>query len=692
MNARTPNRLARETSPYLIQHARNPVEWHPWGDEAFAEARAGDKPVFLSVGYSACHWCHVMERESFENEEIAAYLNQHFVSVKVDREERPDIDQIYMAAVQALSGHGGWPMSVFLTPTGHPFFGGTYYPPTDQRGMPGFMRILQAIHKAWSERRDEVVPSATQLTEHLSGLSKLPQGSGQIERSLIGRAADRLRRAFDPEHGGFGNAPKFPHAMDLRLLLRSYAAGGNPADLHAAVHSLDRMAKGGIYDHLGGGFARYSTDERWHVPHFEKMLYDNALLIASYSEAHQITGRDDFAQVIRETIGYVLSRMKLENGGFAAAEDADSEGVEGKYYVWSLGEILEILGPERGQTFASYYNATAPGNWEGTNILFRTASVEEAAPSFGLGPDALRRQLAEDRERLLEVRERRVHPGKDTKVLTSWNGLMIGAFADATWGVDSPEAIAAAAEAADFLLAPFRGESRQLSHSCCEGSSQSCAFLDDYANLIDGLTRLFEATGEARWLDSARDLARIMLAEFADPADGSFFYTGQGHEKLIFRPKEQFDNATPSATAMAATALVRLGALLDDEALAAAGEATLSALEPVMESAPMASGQALIALDFHLGPRLEIVVVEGDDPAEFAEAMKAVRRTFLPRALVIPVRKGGSAPALALLEGKSARDGRTTVYCCRDRACDEPWVGLDAISRGLEQAASLPRR
>ena len=425
------NRLAGETSPYLLQHATNPVDWYPWGPEALSRAKAKGTPIFLSIGYSACHWCHVMEHESFENPEIAALMNEHFVNIKVDREERPDLDQIYMSAVMAMTGHGGWPMSVFLTPECEPFFGGTYFPPVDSRGMPGFPRILLSVHRAWEERRDEINQSAAGMADQLRAFAAVSQGSRSLEVKLLDHAARAIMRNYDSVHGGFGRAPKFPHPMDLKVLLRHHARTGEAQALEAVRHTLGKMARGGIYDHLGGGFARYSTDDRWLVPHFEKMLYDNALLASVYVEAYQVTHDAEFERVTRQTIGYILSRMTGGEGGFYSTEDADSEGVEGKYYVWSPQEIAGLLGADRAKTFCYVYDVTEQGNWEDRNILNLPRTIDQASQLLGRDPGELRAELAAGREVLLSARAKRVPPAKDTKVLVSWNGLMIGPLAEA---------------------------------------------------------------------------------------------------------------------------------------------------------------------------------------------------------------------------------------------------------------------
>jgi uncharacterized protein YyaL (SSP411 family) len=684
--AKPTNRLAHETSPYLLQHAHNPVDWYPWGDEAFAKAKVENKPVFLSIGYSACHWCHVMERESFEDAGTAATMNEHFVNVKVDREERPDVDAIYMAAVQAITGHGGWPMSVFLTPDGRPFYGGTYFPPADRQGMPGFGRVLEGVAKAWRDRRAEILASAGEMTEQLQSLGQAGSATGAIlDPDLLDRAARALSRSYEPVHGGFGQAPKFPHAMDLQLLLRRHARTADVHALHMVRHTLDRMARGGIYDQLGGGFARYSTDDRWLVPHFEKMLYDNALLTTTYLEAYQAAKDPEDARVARETIDYVLGRMTdPDTGAFYATEDADSEGEEGKYYAWTAAEVREVLGDGRFPTFARAYDVTDAGNWEGRTILNLPAPLDQAAKALGRDADDLRRELAEGRAALLAARERRVPPAKDTKVLVSWNGLMIAAMALGGRVLDEPRYLAAAAKAAGFLLDRLRQPDGRLLHVWKDGRARLNAYLDDHAALALGLTRLYEATGEPRWIEDAAALADAMLDRFADPAGGAFFYTGSDHEALIVRQKEVIDNATPAANALAATALLRLGVLTGRERYEAAGRRAIEAVENVLRQYPTAAGQSLLALDFHLAPSREYAVIAGDDPAEFEAAMRAVFARYEPNAVVAPSPAGAATAGLAalvpLLADRPAKDGHVTTYVCQNHACKAPIVGVAGLA------------
>lgn len=684
----SPNRLKGETSPYLLQHAHNPVDWFPWGPEAIEKARAEDKPIFLSVGYSACHWCHVMERESFENPEIAALMNDHFINVKVDREERPDLDQIYMSAVQAMTGHGGWPMSVFLTPDMKPFYGGTYYPPRDSRGMPGFPRVLLSVAKAWNERRTEILASAGEMTEQLGTIGTIPSSSGELSTALLDNASRSLARAFDAIHGGFGSAPKFPHAMDVRVLLRQFARTGDAHALHVARHTLEKMARGGIYDHLGGGFARYSTDDRWLVPHFEKMLYDNALLSIAYLEAYTITQDPEYSQVARETFDYILGRMTDPDGGLYSTEDADSEGVEGKYYVWTLQEIRAVLGEERAKTFAAVYDVSAGGNWEGHTILNLPKPIEEAAKRLGKDPEALRSELARDRGELLAVREGRIPPGKDTKILASWNGLMIASLADGGRVLRDERYIVAASRAAGFILDRMRTSDGRLLHCYKDQRARFNGYLEDYASFVDGLTHLFEATGEPRWIKASLELAEVMLAEFHDAEQGGFYFTGKNHESLIVRQKDAYDNATPSGNAMAATALLRLGALAGRDDLTAVGTKTLETIHAVLAQAPMAAGQSLIALDFLLAPPREIALIAPNTAAELREPLEAIAARFLPNKVVAPATTASAqelAGIIPLFEGRSASGGTATTYICERYACKAPIQGVEALQEAIAE-------
>jgi uncharacterized protein YyaL (SSP411 family) len=693
-----PNRLADATSPYLLQHAENPVEWYPWGPEALARARAEDRPIFLSIGYSACHWCHVMEHESFENDQIARLMNAHFVCIKVDREERPDLDQIYMNAVQMMTGRGGWPMSVFLTPELKPFYGGTYWPPQSRLGMPGFDQVLLAVADAWQNRRGQAIEQAETLTQHLQIAATPQPGQAELGPELSEHAALALARSFDPTHGGFGGAPKFPHPMDLRLLLHAWRRRPDADRLHIVTHTLTKMAAGGMYDQLGGGFHRYSVDERWLVPHFEKMLYDNALLVPCYVDAYRVTGREDFARVARETCDYVLREMTDPAGGFYSTQDADSEGEEGKFFVWTPEEIAAALGPARADTFCRVYDVTPEGNFEhGRNILNRPKTPEQAAAVLGRDVDELSAELALDRAKLLAVREARVHPGLDDKVLVAWNGLMIEALADAATALDEPRYLAAAQRAADFLVTHMRRDDGRLLHSWRRGEARLDAYLDDYACLAAALVKLYQADFDERWIDEAIRFVELGLRLFEDADAGGFFYTADDHEALIARPKDLYDNAVPSGNSMAALALVRLGKLSGRADLLAAAERTLRAATGVMEHAPRAAGQMLLALDLFLGPTKQIVVLGDRASPDTAAVLSALARRFVPNKVVAcrAPSGGGAAHDTArrsaaldpLFAGKQLAGPEPAVFVCEQFACQAPVFGRDAALAAVEALA-----
>jgi uncharacterized protein YyaL (SSP411 family) len=686
-----PNHLAAESSPYLLQHQNNPVDWYPWGPEALGRAKAENKPIFLSIGYSACHWCHVMEHESFENEAIAALLNEHFVSIKVDREERPDLDQIYMNAVQLMTGRGGWPMSVFLTPELQPFFGGTYWPPTSKMGMPGFDQVLRAVIDAWQNRREAAVEQARQLTEAVQGEEVKAQrleAKDEEARQILANAQRQLARAFDAVNGGFGSAPKFPHSMDLQLLLRLWKRRPSDELLHVVTHTLAKMAAGGIYDHLAGGFARYSVDERWLVPHFEKMLYDNALMTSAALDAVQATGDPQLGRTIRETCDYILRYMTDSAGGFHSTEDADSEGEEGKFYVWTPAQIKEILGPEKGERFCYVYDVTEHGNFEHRqSILNLPKTIEQCAKLRGWKLDELEPELAESRAKLLEVRDRRVRPGKDDKILTSWNALMIDALARAAHMVDRPEYLAAAERAARFLLEQVARPDGRLLHTWRHGRAKLDAYLDDYAYLVNALVTLYEATFDERWIDEAVRLADVMRQRFEDKEAGGFFYTADDHEQLIARNKDFHDASVPSGNGMAATALIRLGKLTGRSEYLESAQGAIAAGLPIMERAPTAAGQLLIALDMWLGPMQELVLVGGSDQSVNRELMKRLQRPFLPNA-VIAFRPGATpqeahaarSPHLEpIFAGRTATEGQPALFVCQNFTCQAPVVGLGGI-------------
>jgi len=684
------NQLAHETSPYLLQHRENPVDWWPWCSEALELAVRLQKPIFLSIGYSACHWCHVMAHESFEDARIAKLLNEHFISIKVDREERPDLDQIYMNAVQMLTGRGGWPMSVFLTPTLQPFFGGTYWPPTSRMGMPGFDAVLEAVIDAWRNRREQAIAQGSELAAQIQQTRVVGVGdgksSGELSAGLLRHAGATLEQQFDPRYGGFGGAPKFPHPMDLQLLLRLAPQLHGNAMRDIVVKSLDMMAAGGIYDHLGGGFHRYSVDDRWLVPHFEKMLYDNALLANCYLEGYLATGRSEYAQVVSETLEYVLRDMTDPAGGFYSAEDADSEGEEGKFYVWMPAEITAVLGAEAAASFNYVYDVSESGNFEGANILNRPKTIRQCAALHGQDAAQLEAELAESRAKLLAARANRVRPGRDDKVLVAWNGLMIDAFARAAGAFDQSRWLAAAIRAANFILAQMRGNDGRLLHTWRAGRANVHAFLDDYAALANACMTLHEATFDERWIDEAVRLADTILARFADPAAGGFFFTADDQQAPLGRQKEWQDSATPSGNSLAATVLLRLGKVTGRVDYSEAAVATMRAAAGLMERFPTAASQMLLALDFHLGPTPEIVILGDPADADTQAVVADLRHRFVPNR-VVAMRSPAVAQSTAE-KRPSALDpifaGKTatvfpTAFICENFTCAAPAAGKEAV-------------
>ena len=630
------NRLANETSPYLLQHKDNPVDWFPWGEEALAKAREEDKPILLSIGYSACHWCHVMERESFEDEVTAGYMNEHFVPVKLDREERPDLDAIYMEACQAMTGHGGWPLNVFLTPEQVPFYAGTYFPPEDRGGMPSWRRILEAVDEAWQEKRDEIRAGSERVAERLQGGAALQPSDEVIDPGLLDEAVASLRMNYDKVNGGFGNAPKFPPASAVEFLLRR-------GDTEMTAHTLRAMASGGMYDQVGGGFARYSVDAHWLVPHFEKMLYDNALLARAYMHGWQVTGDSLFRAVCEETLGWALREMRGDEGGFFSALDADSEGVEGKFYVWSLAEIREAGGDEAVTAFG----ATEAGNFEGKNILVRAG---EASPEL--------------KRRLYEVRADRVWPGLDDKRLTSWNALMLAALAEAGAVLERPDYLDAARGCADFILTELRDESGRLLRTWKDGQAKLNAYLEDHAYLLEALVTLYEATFEPRWFAEARALADTMIERFADGERGGFFETSSDHEQLVARRKDLEDHPIPSGNASAAYGLLRLAALTGEHEYEKRALGVFRLLHPIAARHPQAFAHLLQGLDFHLASVKEVALVgPGREPLE-----RTVRSRFRPHLVLA----GGEPDGVPLLEGREPVDGRAAAYVCEHFACQRP--------------------
>lgn len=682
---RKANRLIHETSPYLLQHAHNPVDWYPWGDEALERARNEDKPIFLSIGYSACHWCHVMEHESFENQAIADFLNRHFISIKVDREERPDLDDIYMTAVQMLTGSGGWPMTVFLTPDLQPFFGGTYFAPDERYGRVSFPTLLERIHDLWTRRREDVLKSAQEIAGAVVGhaSARLPSGD-QPTRDLLDHAAHELEQTFDPVHGGFGDAPKFPPSAALDLLLRQYVRTGSPPLLKIVVSTLGGMGRGGIYDQLGGGFHRYAVDARWLVPHFEKMLYDQALIVPVYLSAFQVT-RDSFCErVARATLDYILRDLRDPAGGIHSSEDADSEGREGKFYVWSRGELMESLGTEVGEWFCAFYGVSETGNFEGANILHVAVDPKTFAESRGWSNEELEERLADAKSTLLAIRSRRARPHRDDKVIVAWNGLAITALArgaqvlrDARYG---DAAVAAAGFIRDTMM-----PGGDLFRVYRDGKISQPGYLDDYACFAHGLVDLYEATFDPEWLALADRLAERMAELFWDPEAGNFYFTSDRHTHLLARSKPGHDGSEPSGNSVAAAALQRLGVLLDRSDYLDKAEAIFRAYQPVMQRMSRGMLNMLCGLDHHLSPRCEIALAGDRKDAGTRALLDIVHQTYVPNKVVALADGQGAGPIrMPLLEGKQCVNGRAAAYVCSHFTCREPAVSPQQLREQLE--------
>jgi uncharacterized protein len=676
------NRLANEKSPYLLQHASNPVDWHPWGEEAFEIARRENRPIFLSIGYSTCHWCHVMERESFEQEDVARILNQYFVPIKVDREERPDVDQIYMTVCQALTGSGGWPLTLILTPDRRPFFAGTYFPPEARFGRPGLKEVLYQIVSAWEQQRDRVLEAAERITE---GIQPQFGGSpgGALDAEALRLAFDQLASRFDESHGGFGVAPKFPTPHVLTFLLRFWLRAGEPRALEMVETTLQAMRRGGIFDHVGFGFHRYSTDREWLVPHFEKMLYDQALLMIAYVEAYQATGNPVYGAVAKEIATYVLRDMTSPEGAFYSAEDADSEGEEGKFYVWRRSEIETILGAEEAALYCRAYQIEAEGNWRdeasgrvpGTNIPHLDENPAAIAKELEIEPVELARRLESARQKLFEARERRVRPHKDDKILTSWNGLMIVALAKAAQAFDDPSYAEAAERALGFLSAKLVREDGRLLARFRDGEAAHPAYLDDYTFLAWGLLELYEATFAARHLDAALRLVREMERLFRDPQAGGYFFTGEDGEALLARAKEIYDGAAPSGNSVAALVLLRLGRVTGDTGLERSAAAVFQAFSGATARAPTAHAQLLSALDFALGPTREIVIVGERADAEARSMAGEVSRRFLPRKVILwnaPDEAKTLHRLAPFVKSQTPVAGASAAYLCENYACRAP--------------------
>ncbi|MFN2269887.1 MAG: thioredoxin domain-containing protein [Anaerolineae bacterium] len=699
------NRLAQETSPYLLQHADNPVDWYPWSEEALQKAKAEDRPIFLSIGYSACHWCHVMAHESFEDASAAAVMNAHFVNVKVDREERPDLDRIYMNAVQALTGRGGWPMSVFLTPDGVPFYGGTYFPPTPRYGMPAFIDVLKAVNDAWQNRRQELVEGSKQLVAAIEQQMAINANvqPGTLKPETLNTAYGHIQRDFDSTHGGWGDAPKFPQPMLLEFLLRTHHTTGDAQTLRMVTQTLDAMARGGMYDQLGGGFHRYSVDSHWTVPHFEKMLYDNAQLARVYLHAWQVTGDPFYRAIAEETLDYVAREMLSPEGGFYSTQDADSEGEEGRFFLWTPNEIQAVLGDEAGR-FMEVYGVTENGNasidsahgFEGKNILELKGSPKE------------RKDLSNARRKLFKAREGRVHPGRDEKILTSWNGLMLAAFAEAARVLERDDYRQVAERDAEFLLSELRTPEGRLHHvwkACPEREPKAHSqtdvvakvngYLEDYTHLIEGLIELYQATFDARWYKAARELADAMIEHFSassavqtahlrhlpSNAEGiaGFYDTSDDHETLITRPRELQDNAIPSGNGMAALTLQRLAGLAVEPRYAETARQSLAAVQPLLAQYPLGFGQWLQALSHALAHPREIAIV-GDATLPQARALIEACAGYRPYQVVA----AGMEAHVPLLQDREQIKGQATAYVCIDLTCSPPVTEPEALKTLLE--------
>ncbi|MFQ3565794.1 MAG: thioredoxin domain-containing protein [Aggregatilineales bacterium] len=680
------NRLANETSPYLLQHADNPVDWYPWGEEAFQKAQAEDKPILLSVGYSACHWCHVMEHESFEHEPTAQMMNELFVNVKVDREERPDIDDIYMQAVQALSqGRGGWPMTVFLLPDGRPFYGGTYFPREPRYGIPSFQQVMQGVIEAYRSRRSDVERVAASLTEAYERISLGIGNADALNTELLSTAFERMSRNFDASYGGFGGAPKFPQPMNLEFLLRYFARTGEAKALEMVAFTLQKMATGGIYDQIGGGFHRYSVDAIWLVPHFEKMLYDNAQLSRVYLHAHQITGNRAFRRTAEEIYDYILREMTAPEGGFYSTTDADSEGEEGKFFVWTRDELIELLGDD-AVIAIEYYGVSARGNFEGKNILFVPNEDRVVAERLNLSLDELHHRLETIRDTLYAARSQRVHPGLDDKILAAWNGMMLASLSEAARVLDRRDYREAAERCGTFLVENMITSEGRVWRTYKNGRAHINGYLEDYANLIDAFLELYQTTFNPRWFVEAQQLANVALARFR-AEDGGFYDTSDDHETLIARPRNLQDNATPSGSSLMAKGLLRLAAYTGDADYEEAARRTLSILYAAMREYPQAFGEALSAVDLLVGGLHEVAIIGDLDEIETRLLLDVVQKPYRPNVIVAlaPASVEGE-DTVPLLSYRSMKDGAPTVYVCRNFACQMPVTTPTELEKQLEPA------
>ena len=682
------NRLIHETSPYLLQHAHNPVDWYPWSEEAFEKAKKENKPVLLSIGYSACHWCHVMERESFENEKIAALMNELFVNIKVDREERPDLDEIYMNAVQMLTGRGGWPMTMFLTPEGKPFYGGTYFPPEDRQGMPGFPRILQGVAQAYRERPADVEKSVAQILETLHHMAESQPSENDFAPGIIAESCEKIARAYDSENGGLGQAPKFPNPGVYELFLRYYSESGNERYLTMVAQTLSKMAQGGIYDHVGGGFHRYSVDAKWLVPHFEKMLYDNAQLLRIYSQAYVITREPLYKTVVEESARYLLREMHQPEGGFYSTQDADSEGEEGKFFVWTLAEIDALLSAEDGEVFARMYDVTEEGNFEEKNILHPILTVDQASKFFRKEKSEIEALIARTREKLFTAREKRIKPFRDEKIIAAWNGLLLSGLAEAIKITGASSCLEASRRTVEFIFGRMFRDGYLL-HVYKDGQAKLRGYLDDYAFVALGLLDLYEVLLDRSLIDRAMELADIMLREFWDERGGGLFYTGKSHQPLISRAKPVFDASIPSGNAIAAQLLLRLYHLVGAEDYHTRAETILRSYYDAMVSQPFGFAHMLCALDQYLHPAKEIVIVGERSDARTTDLVKEIHSLYLPNKTVQVFAPGESLEKVSpLMVGKQQIDGRPTAYVCQNFTCSAPVTSWAELKRLLQTNAA----
>ncbi|MBE9544026.1 MAG: thioredoxin domain-containing protein [Proteobacteria bacterium] len=691
------NRLIHESSPYLLQHATNPVDWYPWGKEAFEKARKEDKPIFLSIGYSTCHWCHVMEHESFSDKEVAELLNKDFIAIKVDREERPDIDNVYMTVTQALTGSGGWPMTIFMTPDKKPFYAGTYFPKHQRWGRPGMMELLPKIAAAWQNDRDKVLTSADQITQHVVRQSSRQPGP-KLDQEILDQARQFFVQAYDPEYGGFGKSPKFPSPHQLNFLLRRYYHTRDEQALAMVEKTLTQMRLGGIYDQLGFGFHRYSTDAQWLVPHFEKMLYDQAMLIMAYIEAYQATGKAFYARVAEEIITYVLRDMTSTQGGFYSAEDADSEGIEGKFYLWTPREIKNLLDEKEAVVFSSVFNVKDGGNFEEAgpghnidqNILHLQKPLPELAKELGISEDQLRNRLEASRQILFDARQKRIHPFKDDKILTDWNGLMIAALAKTGYALNNQKYTAAASKAADFILQNLTTDTGRLLKRYRKGKAGQAAHLNDYAFMVWGLLELYQATYEANYLKHAIDLNQKMLTHFWDQQNGGLYMTADDAEKLLVRSKEIYDGAIPSGNSVAVYNLLRLAHMTGNTGYTQKAEAIIKAFSVQVKQYPSGHSQLMVALEYALNPNYEVVIVGEPQKPDTRLMLAALRRPFIPEKIVL-FRTADKSHARTIIDiapftrSMATRNGQATAYVCQDFACQLPTTSVDQMLKNLRQ-------